>query len=443
MTTLEHGIKIDAPPDDHIGRKIAAGRWYEHDLLEYIRQAVDLRGKRVIDAGACIGTHSLWFSLVCGARLVDAYEPNPRAQQFLLRNIKANNPNSVAFHPCALGATRGRGNIEPVQAGNLGYTKIVPGDEVLIRTIDSTLTSLPVGLIKIDVEDMELEVLLGAHETIKRDRPVIIAEARTKQHARDVEDLLSPLGYSRVGTYNATPTHVYMCNKAERLSPRKATVLITTCDRPRMLQDLITDLERESMRSGLGVELVVVDDGDKKAKPRTNLPVRVLRTGKRSGREGYWKVVNLGMDRARGTLFDAFFMLPDDVRLKEGFFTRAVDLWNDISDPHLISLSLSADGRESKRCWTPHKPEKIGDVWHSQWNDLCFMCTRRFFEVIKRIKPVEIDGFESSGVGRQITKRLHGSGLSMYHVVDSLVTHGDHESRMHKDIRDANPLVAI
>jgi hypothetical protein len=50
----------------------------------------------------------------------------------------------------------------------LGTVRCVPGDEVLLPT--------PVGMLKIDVEGMEFDVLKGLHSTIERWRPQIFIE---------------------------------------------------------------------------------------------------------------------------------------------------------------------------------------------------------------------------------------------------------------------------
>jgi len=48
----------------------------------------------------------------------------------------------------------------------------------------------------------------------------------------------------------------------------------------------------------------------------------------------------------------------------------------------------------------------------------------------------------SSGVGSHITRRLRAGGYQMYGVGATLLTHGDHESKMNPAERKLNPLVA-
>ena len=52
-----------------------------------------------------------------------------------------------------------------------------------------------VDFMKIDVEGMEMEVLLGAENTIKKFMPVISVEADRPERAKEVREFLESLGY--------------------------------------------------------------------------------------------------------------------------------------------------------------------------------------------------------------------------------------------------------
>jgi FkbM family methyltransferase len=72
---------------------------------------------------------------------------------------------------------------------------VVPGkfDEIDQRTVDH-FNFNDVGLIKIDVEGMELKVLSGAVETLQRCRPVVLFEHH-KTNRHEAENLLRRVGY--------------------------------------------------------------------------------------------------------------------------------------------------------------------------------------------------------------------------------------------------------
>src|ERR687891_1726959 len=72
---------------DHIQRFLAEqGRLYEEEMLEHASVFVE-PGDLVIDVGAFIGTHTLFYALVCRARVV-AFEPNPRSCAMLRANVE-------------------------------------------------------------------------------------------------------------------------------------------------------------------------------------------------------------------------------------------------------------------------------------------------------------------------------------------------------------------
>src|SRR5262249_23192283 len=69
-----------------------------------------------------------------------------------------------------------------------------PGERVDVVTIDGMgLTSC--GLIKIDVEGFEREVLAGARATVATHRPTLYVENDRPQHQREIIALLDEMGY--------------------------------------------------------------------------------------------------------------------------------------------------------------------------------------------------------------------------------------------------------
>lgn len=211
----------------------------------------------------------------------------------------------------------------------------------------------------------------------------------------------------------------------------QTAVLITTCNRPEKLREVIGDVEREIP----GAFLVVVDDGSEpQAVLDTRLDHILIRNARRFGRQGYWRTVAKGFDAVRRRTYGFFVMLPDDVRLKEGFMERATETWKGIQDKRKACLSLHSEGRERTANWTGFQPVRMGDVWLSQWSDLCFISDDRFLRLIPRLSPC-MNTSTSSGVGGQISRRLYKRNWNMYHVADTLVTHGNHPSVMHADRR--------
>lgn len=201
-------IRVDLDdPEDHISRRILRRRdWYEKDLLE------DLRRRRprgtAVDVGAHIGNHTLWMAAVCGLDVV-AIEPNPVTGSQLLRNIQLNQLEAkVRVFPVAAGAHEGTARLETLNPGNSGMTRAVEdaAGTIPMITIDS-LNLSDVGVIKVDVEGHEIEILKGASETLTRCRPLLYIEADSEESRARAEAFLQPFGYECFGCYALTPTY--------------------------------------------------------------------------------------------------------------------------------------------------------------------------------------------------------------------------------------------
>lgn len=172
--------------DGRIGDVISYGGPYEAELLEHIYEQ-HFEGV-ALDVGASVGNHTLWFAVVCGLE-VHAFEPIVAEQ--LRSNIERNGLANVHVHPYALGAHIGAAT--EVRRGTLS----VGEGGIPVRRLDS-LGLLGVSVIKIDVEGMEPQVLAGGEQTIRRDRPVIFAEARTPEDHEENASVLVPWGYEMV-----------------------------------------------------------------------------------------------------------------------------------------------------------------------------------------------------------------------------------------------------
>jgi FkbM family methyltransferase len=200
FTLSAHGAsyRIQVDPDSLIGSPIAEGVPYESALLEHIH-GLNLSGLAV-DVGASIGNHSLWLAAVCGLSVI-AFEPvDHRA---LAVNVAVNDlQRQIRVLPVALGARRGA-------ATYLGKGRLkVGGGLVPVRRLDC-FDLARVSVLKIDVEGMEPAVLRGAEGTIRRDRPLIFAEAWDEVAHEALAAVLEPWGYRLSDAFNpssvATP----------------------------------------------------------------------------------------------------------------------------------------------------------------------------------------------------------------------------------------------
>ncbi len=159
------------------------------------------RGCVVVDAGANIGTHTLFFARAVGDDgMVVAIEPQRVLFQTLCANIALNSLTNVHCHHAALGASAGTIFVppldytKPLNYGGIGFGRWHRGEAVPVRTLDSF--ELPAcHLLKVDVEGMELEVVRGAEETIRKHRPIVYAEYHPTAQSKGMVDFLKSLGY--------------------------------------------------------------------------------------------------------------------------------------------------------------------------------------------------------------------------------------------------------
>jgi FkbM family methyltransferase len=160
------------------------------------------RDRVALDVGANKGVWSMALS-----RLVDevhAFEPNPKMFRVLDRALGGR----VHTHQIALSDRTGVAEFRVPktrkgysnQGGSLSTTKVAGPHgalEVPTRRLDD-LDIRNVGFMKIDVEGFEAEVIRGATETIRRDRPILVVEMEEKHTRRPIEEMVgevTALGY--------------------------------------------------------------------------------------------------------------------------------------------------------------------------------------------------------------------------------------------------------
>ncbi len=127
--------------------------------------------RRAIDIGAHVGLWSRW--LVSEFNWVDAFEPIPEHAKLFRRNIDGSN---WTLHEMALGAHEGLVGMKSF-VSDTGRAHVCAGEDVKLQRLDNYGFS-DVDLIKIDVEGYELPVVIGAEQTLKRNKPIVIIEQR-------------------------------------------------------------------------------------------------------------------------------------------------------------------------------------------------------------------------------------------------------------------------
>lgn len=207
---------IVAPVNDHITKGLRLGAFYEMDLLNVLRPTLmECRrlGKVALDVGAHIGNHTLYFRHFVP---VHAFEPNPDILPFTRMTIEVNSSTGevvhspVTLHEIAVSDAEGHVWLKS-KHGNTGSSYVEDDESEGAVKIDARplddLELGDVGLIKIDVERHEAQVLDGARTLIKACRPVIVCEAHGDEQIKAIEARLP--GYVRSQRYCASPTYIW------------------------------------------------------------------------------------------------------------------------------------------------------------------------------------------------------------------------------------------
>jgi FkbM family methyltransferase len=174
---------------------------YEGVILPYMNVS---KGKCFVDVGAHVGKHTKKMALK--GIIVYAFEPNPNVFEILRENVK-DFPNVKVFK-IALGDRRAEAVFyiykENPSSGfgslyNLYERKNVEELVVNVRTLDS-FAFHNVGLIKVDTEGAEYNILKGAIKTLRRETPRLILEIHSPLYLnmRLITSLLSCLGYENI-----------------------------------------------------------------------------------------------------------------------------------------------------------------------------------------------------------------------------------------------------
>ena len=164
-------------PADMIKQVIVAGDKWERHSFDLLAEHI-VPGSVVIEVGAHIGTHTVRMGQLAGPwGRVYAFEPQRKIYRELHHNLALNGVTNVVALRMAIGAGETRIiEMNPATPGNEGGTGVgAGGDAAELRSLDS-FGFERLSLLKIDVETYENEVLDGALDTIRRNRPVMLIE---------------------------------------------------------------------------------------------------------------------------------------------------------------------------------------------------------------------------------------------------------------------------
>jgi len=158
---------------------LATSNLFEMELLRRVQHLIP-PGSAVVDAGANIGNHTLFFGLV--------------------------GLTQVRCHHAALGAQPGSAGLANYGIGNMAASSFKPGagsDYPVVALDQLGLDRL--DFLKIDVEGSQVAMLEGARETIARHRPMVWIELRaTHDEVESGDAAMQALGYRQAEALSPT-----------------------------------------------------------------------------------------------------------------------------------------------------------------------------------------------------------------------------------------------
>ncbi len=179
--------------DKYVGQRIALEKYEPYETKLILGQTK--KGDVAVDVGANIGYYTILLADKVGKNgKVYAFEPDKTNFEILVKNIKANNLKNVVAVNAAVGSKNGKDYLYKSRE-NFGDHKLFKptlpslnppkavafrraGEREVIKLIklDDFLANTKIDLMKIDTQGWEPEVIEGAKELIKKNKPIIFLE---------------------------------------------------------------------------------------------------------------------------------------------------------------------------------------------------------------------------------------------------------------------------
>lgn len=207
-------IKMYLPcKHDYIQTEIIVSRqFYENLELAKIHDFIK-SGMVILDVGANIGNHTIYFGSILEANKIYSFEPQKIPAAICRKNIMLNKLDGIVeLFEYGLGKNNSKAKVifDGLAVDNIGGTMLTECEngDIDIRNLDDVHILERIDFIKIDVEEMEASVLLGAKNTILRDYPTIWIEIMDKNYD-NVNSILHGYGYEKI-TELSEQNYVFM-----------------------------------------------------------------------------------------------------------------------------------------------------------------------------------------------------------------------------------------
>jgi FkbM family methyltransferase len=166
------------------------GGTYEPRQTRLFREYVTA-GATVFDVGAHVGYYTVLSAVLAGGNgRVFSFEPNPANHEFLRRHVALNRLDNVVIENVAVSDSNGTASFAFGTGSGTGRLSADGAIEVRTVRLDDYCDEHDVapGVMKIDVEGAELDVLRGADRIIGAHHPIIFLSTHGEEvHAGCLE----------------------------------------------------------------------------------------------------------------------------------------------------------------------------------------------------------------------------------------------------------------
>ncbi len=196
LTKTKYGVLLHNKFDRFIGRSIELYGEYSEEEITLFKQ-ICKPGDIVVEVGANIGAHTLPLARLVGpSGHIYAFEPQRLVFQTLCANMALNSITNASCFNCGVGADESTLKIKeldynsPANFGGYTISPVKSGTHLPIIKLDNKLANKNIRLLKIDVEGMEKEVLIGAEQLINDCQPLIYLENDRKDKSKALIEYL-------------------------------------------------------------------------------------------------------------------------------------------------------------------------------------------------------------------------------------------------------------
>lgn len=165
--------------NDTIKNILRKGQAWEVQNMNLIKKHIK-PGTYALDIGSHIGTHTVTMSHAVGKKgRVVAFEPSKTTYRELCYNLAANKLSNVSAVRVAVEKEKSLIDVITSHPNNEGGNYVIDskgGENSALQLTLDDFNLNNISFMKIDVENMEADVLDGAYETILRNRPIILIE---------------------------------------------------------------------------------------------------------------------------------------------------------------------------------------------------------------------------------------------------------------------------